>query len=111
MAAMKNIRYVAHIKIGPLYFYVSTCRLKRRSKREDEYRNYRKELIREKVRRWKSNGGCCEACGQKKAVDDLEIHHVMPVSERPDLIGCRKNIKLLCHECHQSVHHPQRTAV
>ena len=90
--------------IGPINIYVTTGRMKRRNKRDDLYRNNRKKLLRMKHRIWKQNGGRCEECGRLFDEDDLEVHHIVPVSERPDLICAVSNLHLVCPECHDRLH-------
>ena len=90
--------------IGPINIYVTTGRMKRRNKRDDLYRNNRKKLLRMKHRIWKQNGGRCEECGRLFDEDDLEVHHIVPVSERPDLICAVNNLHLVCPECHNRLH-------
>ncbi len=91
-------------KIGSIYIYITKQRMKKRGKRDNYTRNHRFALLTEKERRWRKNGGCCEECGKKMAMHQLEMHHVIPVSERPDLITRKSNLKMLCHECHMKKH-------
>lgn len=46
-------------------------------------------------------GNKCEACGNEK---HLELHHIKPIVERPDLAKSTDNIMLLCNECHKDIH-------
>ncbi len=46
----------------------------------------------------------CRGCRQSPGVD---IHHVVPVHERPELAFSEDNITLLCDACHQ-VHHEKQ---
>ena len=78
--------------------------MKRRGRRDDVYRNNRRKMLRIKHRRWKKNGGRCEECLQQFGENELEIHHVIPVSEHPELVASADNIRLLCHQCHLRQH-------
>lgn len=89
---------------GFINVYVTTCRMKRRSKHDDLYRNRRKKLLRMKHKMWKQNGGRCEECGKQMDEEALEIHHIVPVSVRPELIASRSNLHLVCPECHAKLH-------
>jgi len=43
----------------------------------------------------------CEVCG---SVYRLELHHITPISEMPDLIYSVENLKTLCRRCHKKIH-------
>ena len=90
--------------IGPIHIYVSTVRMKRRGKRDDIYRNNKKKLMRIKHQMWRMSGGCCMECGRKFDEDELEIHHIIPVSKRPELILSVSNMHLVCPACHNKLH-------
>lgn len=45
----------------------------------------------------------CQRCKSKK---DLQVHHKIPVSERPDLAADPTNVEIICVECHAK-EHPQ----
>lgn len=96
--------FCKRIKFFGLYFYVSTCRLKRRGGSDRLYRNNRRRLLGYRHRLYKRQKGRCYDCGASMREDDLEIHHVVPVSERPDLVAKCSNLRLLCHECHLRLH-------
>lgn len=49
----------------------------------------------------KRDGYRCVICGN---VDDLEAHHVIPVSVDPTLMYIMGNGLTLCHKCHRKVH-------
>ena len=87
-----------------IYVYVSSHRLKRRGRREDYYRKHRKRLLRLKRRVYRKSGGVCGVCGCRFSIDALEVHHIIPLRDRPDLLLCRENVALLCHACHLRVH-------
>lgn len=50
----------------------------------------------------KASGYTCAKCGQRGG--KLELHHILPVAERPDLGREPSNIAVLCRECHQATH-------
>jgi hypothetical protein len=41
----------------------------------------------------------CQECG---SVDDLSVHHILPLSEGGD--STLENLTVLCHHCHQKQH-------
>ena len=92
------------IKIGPFYLYLSTRRLKGRGKHDDLLRNKRKKLLRLKNRIYKMNGGLCECCGRPFFCEEMEVHHIVPVSENPRLITAFSNLQVVCPECHAKIH-------
>ena len=91
-------------RIGPVNIYVTTSRMKRRNKRDDLYRNNRKKILHIKHQIWKRSGGRCEECGRELDEELLEVHHIVPVCERPDLICSQSNIHIVCPECHNRLH-------
>jgi len=44
----------------------------------------------------------CERC-QRDLTD--EVHHIVPVSQAPELVFDRTNVIGLCRRCHYGVHH------
>lgn len=48
-------------------------------------------------------GNHCETCG---STETLVIHHIKPVSEGGS--NENKNLKVLCSNCHDLIHHPQK---
>lgn len=43
----------------------------------------------------------CKRCGSR---EKLQIHHKIPVSERPDLAADETNIEIICVQCHAKEH-------
>lgn len=43
----------------------------------------------------------CEICGSSSM---LEVHHIIPRGEAPELILESDNVKLLCKQCHRKTH-------
>ncbi len=91
-----------------LYFYVSSVRMKRRRRKDEQMRNRRKELQRMKVILYRRQCGCCAMCGRRFVKEALEIHHLIGISEAPGLALTQRNLQLLCHDCHVRVHQEAR---
>ncbi len=91
-------------KIGNFYIYISTCGMRRRSPSDERLRNNHNKLKRWKHNQWKKRKGMCEICGGKFGMEEMEVHHIKPRSKRPDLIVDKRNLKLVCHECHRDLH-------
>lgn len=89
-----------------LYFYVSSVCMKKRSPSEERWRNHRAFRQRAQLTLVRRQEGCCAKCGRKLFGDNGfgEMHHVLPVSERPDLALDLDNLVLLCHDCHVELH-------
>lgn len=94
-----------------LYFYVSSVRMKRRRSVDERMRNQHKKLRKKKLLLYKQQCGCCELCGRHFGTESLEIHHLIGVKENPGLALQTKNMVLLCHECHVSVHRDPRDEI
>ena len=56
-------------------------------------------------RRYKKNHGCCEICGKPVEKEDAQMHHILPFSVFPKLVGEKWNMIMVCHRCHYIVHH------
>ncbi len=52
------------------------------------------------------DGWRCRDCGQLAV---LEVHHVRPVRERPDLAYSLDNVRTLCRPCHLRFHRRPET--
>ena len=50
----------------------------------------------------KIRDGACVLCGEKDS--QLEIHHILPISEYPSLAADCKNLITLCQKCHRKYH-------
>ncbi len=48
------------------------------------------------------DGYCCVRCQSR---EQLVIHHVVPETERPDLLHDLENLETLCRACHARHHH------
>ncbi|MBQ7181077.1 MAG: HNH endonuclease [Bacteroidaceae bacterium] len=87
-----------------LYFYVSSIRMKRRRSVDEKLRNKDKTLRKCKKSLYAEQGGCCADCGEFLSMDGLEIHHLVGVSEAPNLMLAKGNMVLLCPKCHRGRH-------
>lgn len=98
------------LTIGSIHIYVSSYQMKRKSRREENYAYLKKKLMRMKHERWKLTGGRCEECGRSLDEELLQVHHIVPVSVRPDLYSAWSNLHLVCPECHARLHQGQPEA-
>ena len=57
-----------------------------------------------KLRLLAERGNRCEHCGRPATESKLELHHIQPISLRPDLRKDPDNLLLLCQECHRRAH-------
>lgn len=92
-------------KFCGLYFYVSTCRMKKRPIRDLMFNQKNQDIIKgykEKI--YERQGGRCLECGQHIEYRDMELHHVLPYARYPELKTSIRNCVLLCHRCHKEVH-------
>lgn len=95
--------FVKHLRIGPIHFYISSRRLKNPGR--ERIRQRAKHAIEAiKRQRYRQRGGCCEVCGQKYPRKRLEMHHIAPISERPDLVDKSTNLLMVCRACHMQLH-------
>ena len=91
-------------KIGRVRIYVTTYRMKRRPKLDDTRRNVRHRLLRKRAALYRRQAGRCGCCGGEFREDEMEVHHVLGVSVRPDLLCRKSNLVLLCPSCHRKEH-------
>ncbi|GEM_PF-5105015 len=64
-------------------------------RRSGNYHNWRETIL-------KRDNYSCQCCGRSKS---LEVHHLHPYSERPDLRLDVNNGVILCKECHKRYHY------
>lgn len=88
-----------------LYFYISNCRMKKRPIRDLMYTNQIQDhciVIKHKL--YERQGHRCPHCEQPFGYEQLEMHHILPLSRFPELGQSIRNGILLCHACHKEVH-------
>lgn len=49
--------------------------------------------------------GCCESCGKPGEKESMQLHHIFPFYEFPNLAQKKWNLLLLCPRCHFLAHH------
>lgn len=53
----------------------------------------------------------CQDCKDKgKMTRATEVHHVIPLEDRPDLGLELSNLRCLCHDCHEATKHKAEQA-
>ncbi len=94
------------------YITISNCRLKKRPKRDLEVtKKERERYKRIKKETLESNGGCCPVCGLPCRIDEIQIHHILPVHRFPELKDDKRNMTVMCWRCHKDIHrNPFRNA-
>lgn len=55
-------------------------------------------------KRVKERDKCCQCCGEVDIDGHLEVHHIFPVSNYPDLASDENNMVALCQSCHARYH-------
>ena len=91
-------------KICGVRIYVTTYRMKRRPKLDDARRNVRHRLLCKRKALYRRQAGRCGFCGIELRLDEMELHHIIGVSDRPDLLCRNDNLVLLCPSCHRQQH-------
>ena len=87
-----------------VHIYVSSIRMKRRRSVDEKLRNKNKTLRKYKKMLYAEQDGCCGDCGAFFTEGGLEIHHIVGVSEAPNLMLAKRNMVLLCPRCHSERH-------
>jgi 5-methylcytosine-specific restriction protein A len=59
------------------------------------YSTYRWQRLRAIAKR--RDGYCCTACGRS---GKLDVDHIEPINQRPDLAFALENLRTLCRPCH-----------
>ena len=89
-------------KLGHMFITFSNCRLKKRPDfREYPGKTRAKDI---KTQLMEEQQGKCPICGHVYEWDAMELHHVLPWCRFKNLRGDRRNIMLLCHDCHHEIH-------
>ena len=92
-------------RIGRFYIYISNCRMKKKPIRDLLLQGYaRDHVVNNKRKLYERQGGKCPHCEQSFEYEQLELHHVLPLSRFPELGQSIRNGIMLCHRCHKEVH-------
>lgn len=79
--------------------------MKKRPIRDLMYNGATKHHIVENKRKlYEQQGGKCPHCGQPFEYEQLELHHILPLSRFPELGQSIRNGVMLCHCCHMEIH-------
>lgn len=94
-----KVKYGVAVKAFGMYFYASTRKMKARciAPHPDKRARIRAGLI-------ETRGCDCEYCGAHVEPGQIQVHHIIPVSERKDLRYDERNLRLVCPECHRRIH-------
>lgn len=91
---------VKRIKIPftKFFIYICDCKMKKRSTKgrisPRKIGKFKKKVL--------SSSSCvCADCG---CPTGLELHHILPQSQYPQYACDRRNVMLLCHDCHEKLH-------
>ena len=99
---------VPYIKLFGWRIYFSQGPMKRKNASEQKCVNQRKRhtrfLNKTRKRRYRQVGGCCQLCGGRFQFDEMELHHILPVSCFPKMGMKSDNLLLICSQCHYLVH-------
>lgn len=102
MRQKRKKRFLIRLKILGVYFSISNLRLQYLNRRRNyglnskQRRNLRQLAL-------DAHGGVCQVCGKHLTVDNVDIHHIIPLS----MNGRRsdpKNIMAVCRDCHCKIH-------
>lgn len=97
--------WAKRLRIGKLYFYISNCRMKKRPIRDLLYTSHTQDhCIMNKRKLYERQEGRCPHCGQTFEYEQLEMHHILPLSRFPELGKSIRNGIMLCHRCHKEIH-------
>jgi len=96
------------------------CKNKHTNLNNASYIRQRKRGTKRKLKLIELKGGGCEICGYNKNLAVLTFHHVDPKTKLFNLelrnianykwekiLTESKGCKLLCHNCHHEIHHPE----
>ena len=68
----------------------------KRNYNDPEYKRFRMDVLKRDKR-------TCKMCKKKGRRARLQVHHIIPYSQRPDLRDDLSNLITLCYTCHKEV--------
>ena len=90
------------IRIGKLYISFSNIKMRKCcDQRYFEDRHKMKDL---KRAIYNEHEGICPICGKHYEFDQVEAHHVLPLFKFPELREDKRNLEVLCVNCHKELH-------
>lgn len=98
------MEFLKRFRVLGFNVYVTTYTMTRKSEVQKARERNRRRLQLMKRKLYRRNGGCCMVCGKKLSRRELEIHHVVPVSEDRSKVAKLSNLMIVCHECHVGIH-------
>ena len=91
-------------KIGGWRLYLTHNFRLKNSQSRDQERNHN-GIVDAKRIKWAKTDGHCEICGVKiEKFNRVEIHHILPWWRFPKFETDQRNLLILCHDCHQTIH-------
>ena len=100
--AKKTNTWKRSFRLGDLYITFSNCRVKKRIGDRENAFDVKTTDIKQQM--YDFQGGACPVCRQHYKWKEMELHHVLPWSQFPELRGNRANLMLLCAPCHHEIH-------
>ena len=100
---VKSYHMLIKARLGRFRLYLTDKRMRVRQEREKMskedrdyfWHNIKGPLLEER--------GCCEMCGCSDR-RKLQVHHILPYAEFPQLDGDFRNMMILCQDCHFKLH-------
>ena len=90
------------LRIGRLYFSISNVKTRKACCRGSiDQKNRVKDL---KRAIYNEHEGKCPVCGQQFEFHEMEVHHILPWYKFPELREDKRNLEVLCVNCHRELH-------
>lgn len=100
---MKTWKKTLRIIRGVLYVTLSNVPVKKKPQRDMQ--PYHGRTMYKMRLRHVEDVGYCPLCGKAVAeADEVQVHHVLPVSRYPELRNDRRNMMVVCVACHKDIH-------
>lgn len=100
----KQRHFKKMLKIGKLRFYVTwDFRLKNSQTRDSNIAHWKSYKVKERL--FKLRDHKCEMCGKEfNKMRCAQVHHVLPWWRFPQFETDKRNLMLLCRDCHNTIH-------
>lgn len=91
-------------KLGGWRLYLTHNFRLKNSQSRDQERNHN-NIMGVKHKLWKENDGYCQMCGKKiNKFGSSQVHHVLSWWRFPQFETDKRNLMLLCRDCHNTIH-------